>query len=75
MKVYRDSRKSDAREDLEKASAIAVGKEGFISISVEDKDRTRAAAMANAYVTELQKLTQNVAVTEAGHAGCSLNSK
>jgi uncharacterized protein involved in exopolysaccharide biosynthesis len=66
MKVYRDSRKSDAREDLEKASAIAVGKEGFISISVEDRDRTRAAAMANAYVTELQKLTQNVAVTEAG---------
>jgi uncharacterized protein involved in exopolysaccharide biosynthesis len=66
MKVYRDSRKSDAREHLEKAATIIAGKEGFITVSVEDKDRKRAAAMANAYVTELQKMTQGVALTEAG---------
>jgi uncharacterized protein involved in exopolysaccharide biosynthesis len=65
-KVYRDSRISDARDDLEKASNIVSGKEGFISISVEDNDRARAATIANAYVDELQKLTQRVAVTEAG---------
>ncbi len=65
-KVYWDSRMSDARKDLEKAATITAGKDGLISISVEDKDRKRAASMANAYVEELRKLTQNVAVTEAG---------
>lgn len=64
--VYRDKKMSDAREDLEKASSIAVGKEGFVSISVEDKDPKRAPQIANAYVDELRKLTQDLAVTEAG---------
>lgn len=66
MKAYREPRMSDAREDLQNAAVITAGKEGFISISVEDKDRERSVAVANAYVQELQKLTQNVAVTEAG---------
>jgi uncharacterized protein involved in exopolysaccharide biosynthesis len=57
---------SEARRDLEKASSIMVGKEGFISISVEDSDRDRATRVANAYVEELRKLTQTLAVTEAG---------
>lgn len=66
VKVYRDRRVSDAEKDLEKASAISSSKEGFISISVEDKDGRRAAAVANAYVEELRSLMQRVAVTEAG---------
>jgi tyrosine-protein kinase Etk/Wzc len=57
---------SDARKDLENASAIVLGKEGFISISVEDRDRSRAPQMANAYVDQLRLLTQDLAVTEAG---------
>jgi uncharacterized protein involved in exopolysaccharide biosynthesis len=65
-RAYRDKRMSDARKDLEKASSIVVGKEGFISISVEDRDRSRAPQIANAYVDELRKLTQDLAVTEAG---------
>jgi tyrosine-protein kinase Etk/Wzc len=66
LRVYRDKKMSDAREDLEKASSIVVGKEGFIAISVEDKDRNRAPQIANAYVEELRQLTQDLAVTEAG---------
>lgn len=66
MKVYRDGRRSDAEKDLEKASSISSSKEGFINISVEDEDRRRAAAIANAYVEELRILMQHVAVTEAG---------
>jgi uncharacterized protein involved in exopolysaccharide biosynthesis len=66
LRVYRDRKMSEARRDLEKASSIMVGKEGFISISVEDSDRDRATRVANAYVEELRKLTQTLAVTEAG---------
>jgi tyrosine-protein kinase Etk/Wzc len=66
LHVYRDKKMSDARKDLENASAIVLGKEGFISISVEDRDRSRAPQMANAYVDQLRLLTQDLAVTEAG---------
>jgi tyrosine-protein kinase Etk/Wzc len=66
LRVYRDKKMSDARKNLESASTILLGKEGFISISVEDKDRNRAAQIANAYVDQLRLLTQDVAMTEAG---------
>jgi len=66
LHVYRDKKMSEAREDLEDASSIVVGKEGFVSISVEDKDPARAPQIANAYVDELRRLTQDLAVTEAG---------
>jgi tyrosine-protein kinase Etk/Wzc len=66
LKVYRDRKMSDARKDLESNSDLQLGKEGFISISVDDKSPKRAADMANAYVEELRKVTQNLAVTEAG---------
>jgi uncharacterized protein involved in exopolysaccharide biosynthesis len=66
LRVYREKKMSRARQDLENASGIVVGKEGFVSISVEDKDPRRAPEIANAYVDELRKLTQDLAVTEAG---------
>ncbi|HWY71008.1 MAG TPA: Wzz/FepE/Etk N-terminal domain-containing protein [Terriglobales bacterium] len=65
MRVYRDKRASDARKDLAGYSDILAEKEGLISISVEDKDPKRAAAMANAYVNELRKVTQHLAISEA----------
>jgi tyrosine-protein kinase Etk/Wzc len=66
LRVYRDKKMSDGRQDLENATSIALGKEGFVTISVEDKDRSRAPQIANAYVEQLRKLTQDLAVTEAG---------
>lgn len=54
-----------ARKLLEKHTAIIAGKDGIITIEVDDKDPKRAADMANAYVDELDKLTQTLAVTEA----------
>src|SRR5580658_7537051 len=66
LRVYHDKRMSGARKDLEKASNIVLGKEGFIAISVEDKSRSRAPQIANAYVDQLRQMTQNLAVTEAG---------
>lgn len=50
---------------LEDVSDISSGKDGLISISVDDKDPVFAAKLANAYVDELKKLTQTLAVTDA----------
>src|SRR5882672_1009652 len=66
MKLYDDDTLYDTRKELEKRVTIASSnRENIITIEVEDKDRKRAASMANAYVEELNKLTKTVAVTEA----------
>jgi uncharacterized protein involved in exopolysaccharide biosynthesis len=64
-KVYDESRLSDVRKRLEKETSIATGKEGIITVEVDDRDPKRAAELANAYVDELTKLTRVLAVTEA----------
>jgi uncharacterized protein involved in exopolysaccharide biosynthesis len=66
MEVYKAKKRTDARLSLEDHSSILNGKDGVISISVEDHDPNRASEMANAYVEELEKLTKVLAVTEAG---------
>ena len=66
MEVYKAKRLTDARKDLEDNTLITVGKEGVISIDVEDHDPRRAADIANAYVEELEKLTHILTVTDAG---------
>jgi len=64
-KVYDEDRLSEARRRLEKETTIVAGRDGIITIEVEDKDPKRAAELANAYVDELMKLTKVLAVTEA----------
>jgi len=66
MSVYRAKRHIDARMRLDDETKITISKENVISISVSDRDKNRASAMANAYVEELLKLTRTLAVTEAG---------
>ena len=65
MKVYHSKKTMDARKSLEGNSRIASGKDGIISIEVDDRNPKRAADIANAYVDELNRLTSNLAVTEA----------
>ncbi len=66
MKLYDEDTLYDTRKELEKRVTIASSnRENIIAIEVEDKDPKRAASMANAYVEELNKLTETVAVTEA----------
>jgi uncharacterized protein involved in exopolysaccharide biosynthesis len=65
MKVYDVKLRSRARKDLEKATTITSGKDGIITIEVDNNDPKLAAEMANAYVEELIKLTNVLAVTEA----------
>jgi len=64
-KVYDEDRVSDARKRLEKETTIAAGRDGIITIDVDDKDAKRAAELANAYADELMNLTKVLAVTEA----------
>lgn len=65
VQAYHAKRPSDARKDLKDATDISMTKEGLLTVTVEDHDAKRAAAIANAYVEELHKLTQNLAITEA----------
>jgi uncharacterized protein involved in exopolysaccharide biosynthesis len=64
--VYRTRKMSLAQKALENHSNILSTKDGFISISVEDRDPNRAAEIANAYVGQLQDLRSTIVVTEAG---------
>ncbi len=64
-KYYEATLPSATRASLEGATTIASGKDGIISIGVDDKDPKHAADLANAYVEELYKLTKVLAVTEA----------
>jgi uncharacterized protein involved in exopolysaccharide biosynthesis len=64
-KLYDQQYQSETRNRLEKETAIVAGKDGIITVQVDDKDPRRAAALANGYVHELVKLTKVLAVTEA----------
>jgi tyrosine-protein kinase Etk/Wzc len=63
---YGKSTMDDTRRLLSEHSDIASGKkDGFISINVSDRDPAFAASLANAYVEELDKMTQSMALTDA----------
>lgn len=64
-KIYGEDLQSRTRDALQNNTAIAAGRDGIITIDVDDKDPKRAAELANAYVDELMKLTNVLAVTEA----------
>ncbi len=63
--VYHTELPEDTRRALGQVSEIASGKDGGITIQVTDRDPRRAAALANAYVEEFQRLTGQLALTEA----------
>ena len=65
QQVYDVKFASDARLALQAASKIMSSKENLISIEVTDSDPKLAAAVANAYIEEMQKMTSTLAVTEA----------
>jgi uncharacterized protein involved in exopolysaccharide biosynthesis len=65
MSVYNKKLRIDARRRLADRTEISAGKEGVISISVDDRNPQRAADLANGYVEEVEKLTKTLNVTEA----------
>jgi uncharacterized protein involved in exopolysaccharide biosynthesis len=55
----------DARKALLENTKISTGKDGIISLELDDKDPKVAADMANAYVEELRRMMNRLALTEA----------
>jgi tyrosine-protein kinase Etk/Wzc len=62
---YDGKLKTDARIALESNSRIGSSKDSLIAIEVDDHDAQFAASLANAYVEELGKMLNGLAVTEA----------
>ncbi|UCD51147.1 MAG: hypothetical protein JSW27_00670 [Phycisphaerales bacterium] len=63
--VYRvEPARYKARKKLRAYTTIKVSDDGILYITVEDKDRKRAAAIANAYVEELDRQNKRLS---AGH--------
>lgn len=57
--------RADARLRLDSIVKIAAGKDGLMTIEVDDEDPNVAASLANSYVDELRLLLGRLAVTEA----------
>jgi capsule polysaccharide export protein KpsE/RkpR len=65
-RIYGALNIEDAREDLMKHAAISEDrKSGIITIQVTDRDPKRAAALATAYVQELDRLVAKVSTSAA----------
>lgn len=64
--VWETKVRQDARDALAARVRIAVGKkDGLMTVEVDDVEPGRAAAIANRYVEELRRLTNELSVTEA----------
>ncbi|WP_426053805.1 GumC family protein [Janthinobacterium sp. PSPC2-1] len=64
-KRYDTESQEAARRRLQGSTVIVAGKDGMITIDVEDDGQKFVAGLANAYVDELQQLTRTLAITEA----------
>jgi uncharacterized protein involved in exopolysaccharide biosynthesis len=62
---YEKKFKDDTRKELTGNTRASSGKDGLITVQIDDKDPKFAAELANAHVEELQKLLARLAVTEA----------
>ncbi|HXN48242.1 MAG TPA: Wzz/FepE/Etk N-terminal domain-containing protein, partial [Bryobacteraceae bacterium] len=65
QQVYGSNSLIATRKALERHSTIETGKDLLIRIRVDDRDRTRAAQIANAYVDELHNRNSTLALTSA----------
>ena len=65
MQLYETRYRDETRAKLEKRVVTKSGKDGIISLTVEDSNPKRAADIANAFVVELKTLNRGLAVTEA----------
>lgn len=65
QKVYEQETMTDTLRALDGNAAISSGKDGVITVEVDDKDPQLAAALSNAFIDELSKLMQANSLTDA----------
>jgi capsule polysaccharide export protein KpsE/RkpR len=66
QKVYRESHLENTRVDLTKHTAISEDrKSGIITVTVTDRSAQRARAMANSYVSELDRVVNQLSTSSA----------
>jgi len=76
MQLYKQKYRQFTYKQLENHVTIAAGKKsGIISVTIDDKDPRQAAAIANAYVEELDRLLKSINVTGAGQNRQFLESR
>jgi uncharacterized protein involved in exopolysaccharide biosynthesis len=64
--LYRAKSNVEARDELKSHSRFNTGRDSLIRIEVDDRDPRRAAAIANAFVSELAAQNKRLALTESG---------
>jgi len=75
MNVYEAEYRNGAINTLKGNTAIDVSVEGIVSVTVEDTDPNRAAAVANAYVTELDRQNKKLSSGQATSKRIFLESR
>ncbi len=68
MKTYKTRSIQEALEELFSHTQIRVTPEGLISLSFEDKDRIKAAKVANRFVEELDRINRETSTSQAKSA-------
>jgi uncharacterized protein involved in exopolysaccharide biosynthesis len=68
MKTYHTKTKEDALRELFSHTEVKVTPEGLISLSFEDKDRVKAAGVANRFVEELDRVNRETNTSQAKNA-------
>jgi len=65
QQVYSSKTKEDARHKLQDRAIFTSGKDSMLKLSVEDRDPQRASVLANAFISELNKQNNRLAITES----------
>jgi uncharacterized protein involved in exopolysaccharide biosynthesis len=68
MKTYHTKTKEDALRELFSHTQVKVTPEGLVSLSFEDKDRFKAARVANRFVEELDRVNRETDISQAKNA-------
>jgi uncharacterized protein involved in exopolysaccharide biosynthesis len=68
MKTYHTKTKEDALRELFSHTQVKVTPEGLVSLSFEDKDRFKAAKVANRFVEELDWVNRETDISQAKNA-------
>lgn len=67
MEEYNKEYRLDMYDKMDKIAEITAGKkDGIITVTVQDEDPKKAAAIANGYIDELGKLVANLSTSGAG---------